>query len=97
MQLKSNYVVQSTCWTFLNLKNLTNDFLRGNSDFLRLKSPQNRNLIVASMISYLNNLYCSLEYAFDLYKLRKLLKTLFQTCTRTELILVEIQNSINTV
>ena len=38
------------------LKEIHRDGLEGSSDFLILKSPKNRNTMVASMVNYWNNL-----------------------------------------
>ena len=57
------------------LKEINHDGLRGSSDFIILKLPQNRNRIVASIVNYWNNLDHSIRYEPDLSKFRKLLET----------------------
>ena len=60
---------------YFQLKEIHHGGLRGSSDFLIIKSPQNRNTMVASMVNYWNNLDRSLRYEPDLLTFRKLLKT----------------------
>ena len=57
------------------LKEIHHDRLRGSKDFFILKSTQNNNIMVASMVNYWNNLDHSLTYVPDLLNFRKLLKT----------------------
>ena len=57
------------------LKEIHYDGLRGSSDFLKLKYPQNKNPMVPLMVNYSNNLDCPIRYEPDLLKFRKLLKT----------------------